>query len=191
MMSMMRLALASKSPRRRELLRMLGWDHFIVDVEIDETAADGETPSQLVQRLAEAKAAAGSITADGHITIGADTTVDVDGVMFAKPKDRSDAARMLRILSGRRHLVHTGIALAKDGAIIDSNVETTAVFFGELSDDDIAAFISTGECDDKAGAYAAQGCGSVFISRIEGCFYNVVGLPVYALKKMIEKIYRS
>jgi septum formation protein len=118
--------------------------------------------------------------------IGADTIVDVDGEAFSKPVDRDDALRMLRSLNGRSHLVHTGVALSGGGEVKASFAETTKVTFGSLRDDEIVSFVASGICDDKAGAYAIQGSGALMIERIEGCYYNVVGLPVYRLKKILE-----
>lgn len=184
-----KIALASKSPRRREILEALGWDHTIVEADVDESPIVGENPSDMARRLAAAKSIAGSRRSGGLITIGADTVVDVDGAAFGKPIDRDDAKRMLRALSGRAHFVHTGIAASRDGSLIADEVVTTEVYFADLSIDDIENFIATGMADDKAGAYAAQRCGAVLIERIDGCFYNVVGLPVYRLTKMLKGIF--
>lgn len=184
----MKIALASKSPRRRELIAYLGWDVQIIDAHIIERLVPNELPRDTALRLAVEKSVAGSVVADPLPTIGADTVVDVNGTLLGKPVSREDAARMLRMLSGKHHFVHTGIAISKKGQLLSKHVETTMVFFGKLTDDDIERFISTGEADDKAGAYSAQGAGALFIEKIEGCFYNVVGLPIYALKKMASVI---
>ncbi len=181
-----RLALASASPRRREMLKELGWRFELVSVDVDESPGDGEAPSALALRLAEAKALAGSPMMPGVWTIGADTVVDLDGVVFGKPAGRGDAARMLRALSGRTHDVHTGVALALDGRRLSSAVESTRVTFANLSDEEIASFLATGEGDDKAGAYAIQGVGALLVERIEGCYSNVVGLPIFKLSRMLE-----
>lgn len=180
-----RVALASKSPRRRELLAMIGWDHDIIDLDYEESAVEGESPVDTALRLSREKAAAGSKLANGIVTIGADTVVDVDGVCLGKPSDDDDALSMLRSLSGRAHFVHTGVALARCGELIDSGVESTRVTFCELSDRDISDFIASGEARDKSGAYSAQGGGAIFIEKIEGCFFNVVGLPLFRLDKML------
>lgn len=189
-MKVPRLALASKSPRRREIVAALGWDHIIVDADVDERARDGESPRELAARLARDKAADGSTRADGLLTIGADTVVDVDGRSFGKPRDRDEAFKMLRTLSGRDHFVHTGIALARDGSVEESDVVSTRVSFGELDDEQISDFVASGMADDKAGAYAAQGIGAAFVRNIDGCFYSVVGLPVFRLCEMLRTIAR-
>lgn len=182
----MRLLLASASPRRREMLAGLGWRFESSAADVDESARPGEKPDALALRLAEAKAVAGS--EPGAWTIGADTVVDLGGAVFGKPANREDAARMLRALSGRTHAVHTGVAVASGGGILSSAVESTRVKFADLSDEQIAAFLATGEGDDKAGAYAIQGVGALLVERIEGCYSNVVGLPVFRLGRMLEDL---
>ncbi len=181
-----RFALASKSPRRRDILSVLEWDYEALEVDIDEGALDGELPRDLAHRLAAEKAVIGSARKRGLWTIGADTVVDVDGVAFGKPVDREHAAAMLRALSGREHLVHTGIAIAEDRRLLASDVETTRVFFDALTREAIEQFLATGMADDKAGAYAIQGVGALLVERIDGCYYNVVGLPVFRLNAMIK-----
>lgn len=118
--------------------------------------------------------------------IGADTVVDVDDVSFGKPRDREEALRMLTALNGRSHLVHTGVALASGGKVVGCEVETTKVFFGTLSEETLALFAATGDGDDKAGAYAIQGRGALLVKRVEGCYYNVVGLPLFLLAEMLR-----
>lgn len=182
----LRLALASSSPRRRELLAGLGWSFELAASDVDESARPGEKPAGTALRLAEAKAVAGSVSAPTAWCIGADTVVDLDGVLFGKPPGRDAAARMLRALSGKTHMVHTGVAVATAGKVLSSAVESTRVTFRDLTDGQIAAFLATGEGDDKAGAYAIQGLGALLIERIEGCYFNVVGLPVFLLGRMLE-----
>jgi septum formation protein len=182
-----KLALASNSPRRREILSSLGWRFVTLPPDVDETRRPGELPRDMALRLAELKASSTSLSTDLW-TIGADTVVDVDGVPLGKPADRDDSLRMLRLLSGRGHLVHTGVAVAFRGAMLSSAVETTAVFFGELSDGEIVDFANSGCGDDKAGAYAIQGRGALLVEKLEGCYYNVVGLPVYRLAAMLRKL---
>ena len=184
---MARLVLASESPRRREILASAGFAFEAVSAGVDESASPGEPVGAMALRLAEAKSLAVSRKAPGAWVVGADTMVDVDGEPFSKPRDRDDAMRMLRALNGRTHLVHTGVSLARDGAVAASFVETTRVTFGELRDSELAAFVGSGLCDDKAGAYAIQGRGALMVERIEGCYYNVVGLPLYRLKKILEE----
>lgn len=185
------LLLASGSPRRREILRELGWAYEVTTSDVDETRMPGEPPRDMALRLAEAKASAapgGTPCSHEILTIGADTVVDVDGVPFGKPEDRADAVRMLRALSGRTHLVHTGVAVARAGALLRSRAETTRVTFGALSEEEIADFVASGDGDDKAGAYAIQGRGALLVAHIEGCYYNVVGLPVHMLKEMLKEL---
>ncbi|MDR1514666.1 MAG: Maf family protein [Synergistaceae bacterium] len=179
------LVLASGSPRRREILSSLGLPFSVFTSEVDETPLPGETPRELAVRLARLKALYASSKTSG-VCLGADTVVDVDGAAFGKPRDRAEALFMLRTLSGRKHAVHTGIALTS-GAIVQSGFETTTVFFGRLSEAEIRDFLESGEGDDKAGAYAIQGRGALLVERIEGCYFNVVGLPVFRLNAMLKE----
>lgn len=181
-----KLILASASPRRREILRGLGWVFDVVASDVDECAMPGEAPGGMARRLAEAKALHVSAGACDAWIIGADTVVDIDGDALGKPENRKDALRMLRALSGRTHLVHTGIAVASSGKLLGSAVETTGVTFGRLSDEELVIFASSGEGDDKAGAYAIQGRGALLVERIEGCYFNVVGLPVFRLNELMK-----
>ena len=187
-MTCRKFVLASKSPRRREILASLGWPLETLDIAIDESAVYAESPKKMAHRLAEEKAAAGSVHANGLWTIGADTVVDVDGIALGKPVDRADAAAMLHMLSDREHLVHTGIAIAANGLLLASDVVTTRVWFGKLTEEEIGRFLETGMADDKAGAYAIQGAGAVLVEKIDGCYYNVVGLPVFRLNEMIKML---
>ena len=184
----MRLILASASPRRAELLRAAGYAFDIVASEVDEATRGGESPSLYVRRLAADKSAAVAARAAADaIVLGADTTVVVDGEILAKPLHDADAGAMLGKLSGRRHEVITGISLRR-GAFELGRVETTAVFFAPLTDEEIAWYVATGEGRDKAGAYAIQGFASRFIPRIEGSYSNVVGLPVAAVRELLTEI---
>jgi len=174
------LILASGSPRRHEILLAAGIPHTIQTTPIDETRHPDEAPIHYVQRLAEEKARAIAAPAGG-IILAADTTVAIDNHIFGKPDGPEDAARMLRALSGRDHYVYTGICLlasetAQNKCIKD--VAVTRVSFLELEDAEIQEYTRSGEPYDKAGAYAIQGLASKFISGIDGCYYNVVGLPV-------------
>jgi septum formation protein len=184
---MPRLVLASDSPRRRELLASLGLPFEAVSHGAEETENAGETPAAMALRLSELKASAVSARMPDACVIGADTVVDVDGHPLLKPLDRRDAVRMLNRLNGRPHKVHTGVALARSSYITASFVETTEVVFGDLSDDEILNFVSSGEGDDKAGAYAVQGRGALLVERIDGCYCNVVGLPLYKLMRLLKK----
>jgi len=182
------LILASQSPRRRELLHLAGFDFMVRARPVEEIRAAGEAPEDYVRRLAREKAAASQESPD-EIVLGADTTVVVDHHVLEKPVNHDDARRMLRLLSGREHTVLTGIALLHRGqSIID--VESTRVHFVAMSEAEIDRYISSGEPMDKAGAYAIQGLASKFIDRIEGCYFNVVGLPIslvyFHLKKLTK-----
>ena len=183
-----RLVLASSSPRRRELLSSLGWVFDIVVPEIDESPLSSEMPADTALRLARSKALSVSAAEPGRICVGADTVVDVDGQNFGKPCNCEDALRMLRTLSGREHAVHTGVALAKDGILLADGLETTVVRFAPLDDEEIESFVSSGVGDDKAGAYAIQGTGATLVERIDGCYYNVVGLPIRLLYSLLKKL---
>ncbi len=170
------LVLASASPRRAEILRQSGIPFVVRPANVDESAMPGESPEEYVRRLAEWKARAVDPQTD-ELVLGADTTVVVDGEMLAKPADAADAGRMLRALSGRVHEVLTGICL-KMGDRIVSDCASTRVWFAALSESDITEYVASGEPMDKAGGYAIQGLASKFIPKIEGCYFNVVGLPV-------------
>jgi septum formation protein len=180
-----RIVLASASPRRAELLRAAGIDFDVQPVDIDEAILPGESPSEYVTRLAEAKARAVH-TRDGRQTVlAADTAVVADGRILGKPIDESDAKRMLRLLGGRTHQVLTAVSIFHPGQIVDTRVETTLVEFAELSEEDIDWYVSSGEPMDKAGAYAVQGLASRFVTRLEGSYSNVVGLPVALVYQML------
>lgn len=181
------LVLASGSPRRRELLCWLGVP-FVVDVaDVDERPRAGETSADLVARLAFAKAAAVAERCSGDWVLGADTTVDLDGVTLSKPADRDDAVRMLASLGGREHRVFTGFALLAPGGVPRAaDVVESRVRFRPLSAAAIAAYVATGEPDDKAGAYAIQGRGAALIDAVEGSFTNVMGLPLGAVERALR-----
>jgi septum formation protein len=170
------LILASASPRRRELLAAAGIPHLVRQASVSEIREPGETAEDFVRRLAETKARA-IPRASSEIVLGADTVVCVDNEVLGKPCDMDDAVRMLRLLSGREHLVHTGICLlGEQSCIID--LATTRVSFVRLTEDEISSYTRSGEPTDKAGAYAIQGLASKFVFAIEGSYSNVVGLPV-------------
>ena len=184
----MRLILASASPRRAELLRAAGYEFETVVAAVDERVRDGETPAEYVRRLAAEKSAAVQ-TAD-LIILGADTTVVIDGEILGKPQDDDEAAAMLRRLAGRRHEVLTGVSI-RHGTHEVGRVESTAVWFSTLTNEDIAWYVASGEGRDKAGAYAIQGLASRFIPRIEGSYANVVGLPVAAVGELLRSVLAS
>ena len=168
--------LASKSPRRAEILRLAGIPFTVRAAEVDETPLAQERPEAYVQRLAEMKALAISAAPDETI-LGADTTVVVNGQMLGKPEDAADARRMLEALSGRRHEVLTGVCL-RHAATLVRDWASTQVWFSTMTAREVEDYVASGEPMDKAGAYAIQGLASKFIEKIEGCYFNVVGLPV-------------
>lgn len=178
------LILASGSPRRLALLRELGLDPVVRSTDIDETPWPNEDPVGHVERLAIEKGAGVSCDS-GDIVISADTIVSIDGRVLGKPTDEEHAAEMLRELSGRTHEVFTGVAVRQNNETT-SFVETTVVHFAELSDEDIAWYVATGEPTDKAGAYAMQGRGGLFVVAIEGSFDNVIGLPRHRLRGVLQ-----
>jgi septum formation protein len=171
------IVLASASPRRGEILSNAGIAYVReIPAGIDETPAPGEAPRDYVMRLAREKSSA--IAADPEkIVLGADTAVVIEGEILGKPSDAADATRMLRRLSGRAHEVITGICLSsRRGQVVDT--ASTRVWFTTLSDAEIEAYVASGEPMDKAGAYGIQGLASKFITRIDGCYFNVMGLPI-------------
>jgi septum formation protein len=193
------LVLASASPRRRELLAQIGYRFEVHPAHIPEDPLPGEDPIAYVTRLAREKAEAVYRELTSHespskpsldersdlAVLGADTTVTLDGAILGKPEDAADAARILRLLSGRTHRVITGVALVTQKRV-EVAAEVTAVRFLTLSDQDIAEYIATGEPMDKAGAYAIQGRAARWIPRIEGCYFNVVGLPLALVCSLLE-----
>ncbi len=186
----MRLILASASTRRAEILRDAGYHFTVLSSAVDETPYADESPHDLVLRLAEAKAELAAARAVGPaILIAADTEVVLDGLIFGKPRSSDDARRMLEKLSGRKHAVLTGVCLIRlpDAERI-SFVETTIVQFAPLNDEEITRYLATGEPHDKAGAYAIQGYAARYITRIEGCYFNVVGLPLSHLQQALTEL---
>lgn len=187
-----RLILASASPRRSELLALLGRPFEVITADVDEAPLPNESAGELVVRLARAKASAVAQGDQGNqsaIVIGADTVVVVDGDIIGKPRDVDDAANILRRLSGRAHHVMTGVSvMATNGNGNVDFVETTVVTFAPLTDRDIDEYIATGEPMDKAGAYGIQGHGGRFVTAINGSYHNVVGLPVAQLAAALEEL---
>jgi septum formation protein len=180
------LVLASRSPRRQEILSNAGIPFTVRPAGIDETALPGEDPRGHVLRLAREKAYAVDAH-DGEVVLGADTVVVIDGEILGKPADALDASRMLERLAGREHEVMTGVCL-RSALGIRNAAAVTRVRFVPLSDGDIRAYVDSGEPMDKAGAYAIQGLAGKFIDRIEGCYFNVVGLPVALVWKMLREL---
>ncbi|MCH8944143.1 MAG: septum formation inhibitor Maf [Proteobacteria bacterium] len=177
------LQLASTSPRRQEILRSLGLTFTVMAVEVDESRLEGETPQQMVLRLAANKAAA-AVSADSQLVIGADTIVVLGDKVLGKPRGMDDAVEMLMKLSGRSHTVLTGVALWSSTGIT-SALSQTEVRFREIGRDEARAYWHSGEPCDKAGSYAIQGRGGTFVAAISGSYSGVVGLPVYELAELL------
>jgi septum formation protein len=182
----LKLVLASRSPRRAELLAAAGFEFTVRVADIDETPRAYEPPRDYVMRVAEEKARAIEAAAD-ELILAADTTVVLAGEILGKPDDPADAARMLRALSGKRHEVMTGICF-KAGTRVTCDRASTAVWFNPLSQQEIEAYVESGEPMDKAGAYGIQGLASKFIERIDGSYTNVVGLPVAIVYRHLKTI---
>ncbi len=179
------LILASRSPRRQEILERAGIPFVVRPADVEESPLPGEEPRAHVERLAQAKAEAVP-AGDGDIVLGADTVVVIDGEILGKPDSAEDAVRMLRRLSGREHAVMTGICLRNASrCVVDT--ETTGVRFVPLTEQEIREYVASGEPMDKAGAYAVQGLASKFIDRIDGCYFNVVGLPVARVYRLLAR----
>ena len=186
----MRLILAYASPRRRELLEMLGVEKFEVIPAVGEELTHPElSPAELVRELSRAKASeiAAAVDDPEALIIGADTVVAIDNAVLGKPKDASDAHRMLRLLSGRTHEVFTGVTVLR-GDEVCTAYERPAERFRALTEGEIDAYVATGEPLDMAGAYGAQGKASLFVEGIEGDFFNVMGLPVCLLGNILGKL---
>jgi septum formation protein len=180
-----RVILASQSPRRRELLSLVGIPHEVRPADVDERYLAGESPREHAERLARDKAT--KIRESGAVVIGSDTIVVVDGDVLGKPKDVGDAARMLRRLSGRSHVVITAVAVALDGRV-ESGVEEVDVTFHPMSDAEISAYIDTREPMDKAGAYGIQGFGATIVARVNGDYFAVMGLPLQLLIRLLGRL---
>ena len=181
----MRIILASGSPRRFELMKSLGLEFDVYRPDVDESMIDGELPHELCMRLSRLKAQAGADKFPDSLIIAADTIVVIDDLILGKPHNRHDAFTMLKRLQGRWHEVITGVSVCVNQNILTHD-EHTRVKFRDMNDDEIHAYVSTGECDDKAGAYAVQGYGSLLVERIEGDYFNVVGLPLCSLGRMLN-----
>lgn len=179
------LILASASPRRRELLAQIAIPHTVHPAHIDETRQPEEAPVAYVQRLALEKASAISKTNPGQTVLAADTTVVLGTEVLNKPADLADAQRMLRALAGRTHSVYTAIAVA-GAQVTHSHVESTAVTFTSIGEDELSTYLATGDSLDKAGAYGIQGYAARWVARIEGDFFNVVGLPLAATVRLLR-----
>ena len=186
-MTALPVILASQSPRRRELLALVGITHEVRPADIDETYLPGEHPKAHAERLARGKAATIAAREPDAVIIGSDTIVVVDGDVLGKPADEAEAARMLERLSGRAHTVVTAVAVAWRGEL-RSAVEEVGVEFHPLSRQEIAAYIATREPMDKAGAYGIQGYGATIVARVDGDYFAVMGLPVQRLIRLLGEL---
>jgi septum formation protein len=186
-LSTLPVILASQSPRRRDLLDLIGVAHEVRPANVDEVYAAGEQPEVHAERLAREKAALIAAGARESLVIGADTIVVIDGKVLGKPRDTDDAVQMLRMLSGRTHFVMTAVAVAFEERMA-SAVEQVSVTFRELGDDEIEAYIATGEPMDKAGAYGIQGYGATIVKRIEGDYFAVMGLSLVRLVVLMAEL---
>ena len=182
-----RIILASQSPRRRELLSLVGIPHDVRPADLDESILPGETPVAHAERLARSKAEAIARSEPGAIVIGADTIVVLDGDILGKPNDAAEAAATLRRLSGRTHTVHTAVAVARHGRTV-SGVESVEVTFRPLTDEQIEAYVATREPMDKAGAYGIQGYGAVIVERVHGDYFAVMGLALGRLVGLLDQL---
>ncbi|HMG70433.1 MAG TPA: Maf family protein [Gemmatimonadaceae bacterium] len=186
-MSTCKVVLASGSPRRHDLLNLIGIQHEVRPANIDETMRPREVPSRHAERLAREKASAIAVRDPDLITIGADTVVVINRKVLGKPADTADAARMLRMLSGREHTVITAVAVAR-GKKLRSAIEEVRVKFRRLREGEIEAYIATGEPMDKAGAYGIQGFGATIVERVEGDYFAVMGLPLVRLVGLLRDV---
>lgn len=185
-----RVVLASASPRRRELLAQIGMSFEVMPTDIDETEYPGEDPVSYVRRLAIEKALAavvGDDTGENVVVIAADTTVDLDGMILAKPADDADALRMLGLLAGRTHQVHTGVAICYQGRVA-AEVKTSLVTMKASDDQWLRWYVATGEPHGKAGAYGIQGAAAVFVDSVQGSVTNVIGLPLSLLEQLLAEV---
>jgi septum formation protein len=193
-----KLVLASRSPRRTEILRAVGWEFEAIAADVDETRHASEDAASYVKRLARTKAETVANKTSGCLVLGADTVVVIGEEILGQPNDDDDARRMLQLLNGRWHEVLTGVALVDAGQLnqpgeprIVVDHETTRVRFAELSTNEIDWYVSTGEPRGKAGAYAIQGRGALFIEGLQGDYFNVVGLPVRLVYEMLMRLRSS
>lgn len=184
-----KLILASRSPRRAEILRAVGWPFEVMVAGVDETLNGNESPVEYVRRLSVAKATAVAAKIDRGLILGADTTVVIDDHILGQPVDDNDARRMLKLLSGRWHEVLTAIALVRAGETANpyAGIETTRVRFAELSDAEIDWYVSTGEPLDKAGAYGIQEKAALLVEEIQGDYFNVMGLPIRLVYELVRR----
>ena len=183
---MKKIILASQSPRRKEIMETAGYDFEIIVSNAEEKIEENLTPEEVAKSLSLQKAQAVAKDNSDKIVIGADTIVVLGDEILGKPKDREDAYKMLKNLSGKTHIVYTGIAVICGEKIVNEAVATEVEFY-ELSDEEINAYIDTNECNDKAGSYGIQGRGCLLVKGIKGDYFNVVGLPIATLSKIIKE----
>ena len=184
---MSKIVLASASPRRHELLGRIGITEFDIRIpEVEESFPEGLTPQQVVEHISREKAeAAAKLCTDDEIVITADTMVFLDQHRLGKPRDEEDALRMLTALQGRHHTVCTGVTVRRGTQVITES-ETTQVYFRSATKEELLAYIATGEPMDKAGSYGVQGKGALLVEKLDGDFFNVMGLPVLRLSRMLQ-----
>lgn len=180
------LTLASQSPRRRQILEMLGFNFTVHASDVDETPPEGLPAAEVPQALAERKALAISALRPGSLVLGSDTLVEIDGEVLGKPATEEEALAMLARLNGRTHRVYTGVALARDGVLLGAATGRTGVTFAKREEGELRLYASSGEPMDKAGSYAIQGRGAFLVEKIDGCFYNVMGLPVQETLNLLK-----
>ena len=188
----MKVYLASKSPRRRELLGQMGVVFEIVDAESDEEVPEGTHPKAAVELLARRKCEGGCAAVKEGVVIGSDTLVELNGAALGKPQNEEDAVGMLMALSGKTHRVYTGVAVARveNGAVVCelSSADTTMVVFRAFDEEEARAYVATGEPMDKAGAYGIQGLGGRLVDHIEGALDNVIGFPTELVRRLLEEV---
>ena len=187
MASTLRLLLASSSPRRAEILNALGIPFDVAAADVDESLLPGESGRDAAVRLARAKAAAAAALHSGKWVLAADTLVLIDGTVLGKPRDDAEAAVMLRLLSGREHVVVTGVSLLRTEGAEIAAVEESRVRIAPLDEEEIRWYVATGEPRDKAGAYAVQGLGARFVESVDGSFSNVMGLPARSVYRLLRQ----
>jgi len=183
---MIKLVLASASPRRRDLFCELGWKFEVVNSNYEEEPVENETAAQMTARFALGKATDVFSRNKDSLVVGADTAVLIGNEILGKPKSETEACEMLAKLQGKTHRVVTSVAIVADKKEPLVETESTDVTFRKLSADEIKSYVATGESMDKAGAYAIQGHGMLLVEKVDGCYFNVVGLPVQRLSKMLE-----
>jgi septum formation protein len=183
-----KMILASGSPRRRELLESLGWVFEVRVPDVPEDPLPGESPCALCGRLARIKGASVAANASPDtLVLAADTVVDLDGMLMGKPENPDDSFRMISLLNGRTHHVHSGVAVFWNERVADA-VVTSEVTFRRLGETDLRAYVDSGEGLDKAGAYAIQGWGALLVESIRGCYFNIVGLPLSRVSSLLEEL---